>query len=553
MMSKKIAVIGMGYVGIPAAVLLASAGYDVEGIQRPSKRSGWKIDWLNEGRCPIGGNEPELPEMLEKVVREGKLRVSDDYSVLKEVDIIMINVETPTDEDHIPQYESLKEVCYKIGKFLRPGKVVIVESTVAPGTIEYMVKPILEKESGLRAGLPSGFGLCFSSERVMVGRLIHNIREYPKIVGGIDDKSTRIAMEMYKSIVRGVIHRTDPMTAEVAKTVENAYRDVQIAFANEVALLCESLGVNVYDIRKLVNGLPNDPSVPHANPVRNMHFPGAGVGGHCLPKDTWLLMHGYEEYGNSKNQYPFSVLTGARHLNAWMPIHMVDLLESALKEAQKELTGSMICVLGYAFLENSDDPRNTPTVPFVKELEKRGAKYKIHDPYIKNDNGYQIEQVLDTALKDCNAVVLMTKHDEYKSINPEKLKSLLRTKVIIDGRNLFNAEKYLNEGFVFKGVGRGNVSKETRKNHDYIKSDNSYQVEQVLDTASKDCNQVVLVTKCDKYKPVNVERLKELLRLKAIVDRRNLFNTKEYLKEGFISKGVGRGNVNKETGENHDA
>ncbi len=458
MMGKRIAVVGMGYVGIPAAVLLASAGYDVTGIQRRSKRSEWKIDWLNEGRCPIA-NEPELPEMLKNVVKEKKLTVSDDYSLLMEVDIILIDVDTPTDEDHIPRYESLKEACHQVGRFLSPEKVVIIESTLAPGTTEYLVKPILEKESGLRAGLPDGFGLCFSYERVMVGRLIHNIREYPKIVGGIDEESTRIAIAMYESIVRGGVHETDLMTAEVSKTVENAYRDVQIAFANEVALLCESLGVDVHNVRKFVNGLPNDPSVSHANPIRNMHFPGAGVGGHCLPKDTWLLMHGYEKYSNSKNQYPFSILTGARHLNAWMPFHMVDLLESALKEAQQELTGSMICVLGYAFIENSDDPRNSPTVPLLKELERRGAKYKIHDPYIKNDEGYQVEQSLDIALKDCDAVILMTKHDEYKSINPEKLGSFLRTRVIVDGRNLFNAEEYLAEGFIFKGVGRGNLNK----------------------------------------------------------------------------------------------
>jgi UDP-N-acetyl-D-mannosaminuronic acid dehydrogenase len=459
MLQKKIAVIGMGYVGIPAAALLANAGYDVKGIQRRSMRSGWKIDWLNEGRCPIGGNEPELPNMLKKVVNQGRFSVSDDYSVLKECDIILIDVQTPTDEHHIPRYESLKEVSHQIGKLLSPGKLVIIESTVAPGTTEYLVKPILEEESGLKSGLPAGFGLCFSYERVMVGRLIHNIREYPKIVGGIDEESTSIAIKMYESIVRGGVYGTNPITAEVSKTAENAYRDVQIAFANEVALLCESLGIDVYDVREFVNGLPNDSSVPHANPVRNMHFPGAGVGGHCLPKDTWLLMHGNHEYGNTETHYPYSLLTDARGLNDWMPIHMVDLLESALHEAHAKLEGSMICVLGYAFLENSDDPRSTPTVPLLKELEKRGAKFKIHDPYIENDEGNHIEQDLDIALKDCNAVVLMTKHDDYKLITPEKLKGFLKTRVIVDGRNLFQAEEFLAQGFVFKGVGRGNLKR----------------------------------------------------------------------------------------------
>ena len=463
MRKQKIAVIGMGYVGIPAAVLLANAGYDVTGIQRRSERSGWKIDWLNEGRCPIGGNEPELPELLKRAVTDGRFRVTDDYSVLKDIGIILIDVQTPTDENHVPQYESLIEVSRQVGKYLRPGKVVIIESTVAPGTTEYLVKPILEKESSLKAGLPDGFGLCFSYERVMLGRLIHNIREYPKIVGGIDEGSAQVAIAIYKSIVKGGVHATDIMTAEVAKTTENAYRDVQIAFANEIALLCESLGVDVYDVRKFVNGLPNDPSMPHANPVRNMHFPGAGVGGHCLPKDTWLLMHGYSEYAQSKSEYPFSLLTGARHLNDWMPVHMADLLESGLREVKVLLKGSMICVLGFAYLENSDDSRNTPTVPFLQELEKRGAKYKVHDPFIKEDEGYKIEQNLDVALKGCAAVVLMTKHDAYKSLSAAKLAGLLRAKVIIDGRNVLDPKEFIKNGFVFKGIGKGNTNKDVRE------------------------------------------------------------------------------------------
>ena len=453
---EKIAVIGMGYVGIPAAVLLANSGYDVIGIQRRSKRSGWKIDVLNEGRCPIGGNEPELPELLERVVKAKKFRVTEDFSLINDADFILIDVQTPTDENHIPRYESLQQVCHQIGKYLSPGKVVIIESTVAPGTTEYLVKPILEKESGLIAGLPLGFGLCFSYERVMVGRLIHNIREYPKIVGGIDDESTRVTIEMYRSIIKGGVYGTNPMTAEVSKTVENAYRDVQIAFANEVALLCESLGTDVYEVRKFVNGLPNDPSSPGANPVRNMHFPGAGVGGHCLPKDTWLLMHGYNEYANGKSKYPSSVLTGARYLNDWMPVHMADLLDSALTESKKDSKDTVVAVLGYSFLENSDDARNTPTVQFLKELEKRGVKYIIHDPYIKDtEEGYRIEPNINKALQGCDALVLMTKHDEYKTLTPEKLQHLLRTKIIIDGRNLFDPTLFTADGFIFRGVGKG--------------------------------------------------------------------------------------------------
>ncbi len=467
---QKVAVIGMGYVGIPIAALLADAGYDVTGIQRQSARSGWKIDWLNAGRCPIGGNEPELPQLLSQAVSRGNFRVRADYASIKDCDLILIDVQTPTDSNHIPQYQSLKEACHQIGPYLSLGKVVIIESTVAPGTTQYLVKPLLEAASGLKAGLSRGFGLCFSYERVMVGRLIHNIRHYPKIIGGIDDASSAIAADMYRRVVQAGVYQTDPMTAEVAKTVENAYRDVQIAFANEVALLCEALKIDVYEVRRFVNGLPDDPSMPHANPVRNMHLPGAGVGGHCLPKDTWLLMHGYREnakvkiqksqlQANSKDYpYPVSILEGARYLNDWMPVHMVDLLESALKEAGKNLKGATIGILGYAFLENSDDSRNTPTVPLIEELIHRGAGYRIHDPYVRKDGDYPIDDNLDKVLKDCDGIALMTRHEIYQSIEPERLKRLLRTKVIVDGRNAFNGSRYIAEGFIFRGVGKGNLN-----------------------------------------------------------------------------------------------
>jgi UDP-N-acetyl-D-mannosaminuronate dehydrogenase len=167
-------------------------------------------------------------------------------------------------------------------------------------------------------------------------------------------------------------------------------------------------------------------------------------------------MHGYNKYASLKNHYPSSVLADARYLNDWMPIHMVDLLDSALTEAKKDIKNSVICVLGYSFLENSDDARNTPTVIFLKELENRGAKYKIHDPYIKvTEEGYQIETDLDTALHGCDALVLMTKHDVYRTITPERLQNLLRTKIVIDGRNLFDPAKLTVAGFVFRGVGKG--------------------------------------------------------------------------------------------------
>ncbi|MBC8449567.1 MAG: nucleotide sugar dehydrogenase, partial [Chloroflexi bacterium] len=379
-----IVVIGMGYVGIPCAALLADVdGFQVVGVQRRSERSGWKIEWLNAGKCPFHGHEPGLAELIHRVAVEKKtFRVTDNYSVCREADVILIDVQTPVGADHVPDYESLRQASEQVGRCLQPGTLVIIESTVAPGTTQHVVRPILERASGLKAGRkvnsPPGphnsrFGLAFSYERVMPGKLLDYLINLPRVVGGIDDESTRRAVEFYRHIVKAEITTTDCLTAEVAKTVENTYRDVNIAFANEMALLCESLGVDMYEVRQLVN----------ARPDRHVHLPGAGVGGHCLPKDPWLLNHGVNCYGCKATKS--ELLAVARRINDSMPLHMVELIEDALAEAGMGLAGSKIAVLGVAYLENSDDTRNTPAVPLIRRLLARGAEVVAHDPYVRQE------------------------------------------------------------------------------------------------------------------------------------------------------------------------
>jgi UDP-N-acetyl-D-mannosaminuronic acid dehydrogenase len=450
MMPTKIVVIGMGYVGIPAAALFADIDdYSVIGIQRRSKRSGWKIDWLNQGKNPIGGDEPGLSELVEKVVEKGSFHVTDDYSECNDADVILIDVQTPTDEKGIPHYESLKEVSHTIGKLIPKDVLVVIESSVAPGTTQHIVQPILEEESDMKAG--QDFSLAFSYERVMVGRLIHNITKLPRIIGGIDEKSTQRAMELYKHIVQAPLYPTDCLTAEVAKVVENTYRDVNIAFANEVALMCESLGIDVFKVRELVNTLPNDPSNPAANPVRNMHFPGAGVGGHCLPKDPWLLKYGVDTYGKFKVEP--EVIVRSRQLNMNMPHHTVELLKDGLQEAGKELEGAKIAVLGVAFLENSDDTRNTPTKPVFEIVKKSGGDPVLHDPFVR-DFELPFTHNFDEVIQDADALVLVAKHNEYLDLDLSSIKKKMSTPVIVDGRNAYDQKECENLGFIYRGVGK---------------------------------------------------------------------------------------------------
>ncbi|MBN2223698.1 MAG: nucleotide sugar dehydrogenase, partial [Deltaproteobacteria bacterium] len=222
MKETKIGVIGMGYVGIPCAALLADVqGHDVIGLEKGSERSASKIETINAGLSPIEGDEPGLAELIHRVVAKGTLRVTDDYATLSDRDIILICVQTPTDGDnHRPRYLALKEAARGIGDYMKRGVLVITESTLAPGTTQHVIKPIIERASGLNAG--RDFSLAYSYERLMPGRLIQYIQHLPRIVGGIDTESERRAKDLYATIVKASIHTTDVLTAETTKTIENA-------------------------------------------------------------------------------------------------------------------------------------------------------------------------------------------------------------------------------------------------------------------------------------------------------------------------------------------
>lgn len=448
----EIVVIGMGYVGIPTAALFANVeGFNVTGVQRRSKRSGWKIDCLNAGKCPIGGNEPTLMELLARVVKNGSFRVTEDFSVCSAADVILIAVQTPVDKNHVPLYSSLKEVSHAVGDYMKKGVMVCLESTVAPGTTDYIVKPILEQTSGLTAG--EDFNLVYSYERVMVGRLLHNLVYMPKIVGGLTGECTRRGIQFYRNIVKAELFPTDCLTAEVSKVTENTYRDVNIAFANEIALICESLGVNVHDVRRFVNSLPNDPSDPLKNPYRMMLVPGAGIGGHCLPKDPWLLKYCLDAYGEFK--FTPKILVEGRRINDFMPQHMKHLIKDALNQKNVKLKDARVCLLGLAFCGDSDDTRNAPALPLYYLLKGVCKEVVVHDPFVKNYDNVVLTNNLESALQNKDCMVIVTHHTEYNNISLNHLKDLLATPVIVDGRNVFDPKVCEDAGFCYRGVGVG--------------------------------------------------------------------------------------------------
>jgi UDP-N-acetyl-D-mannosaminuronic acid dehydrogenase len=431
-------------VGIPCAALLADVpGFDVTGLQRRSQRSGWKIDVLNAGGSPIEGDEPGLSELLARVVAKKSFRVTDDYSVIGDMDIVLIDVQTPTDSaDHSPSYLSLKEVSRQIGQYMRRGTLVVIESTVAPGTTQNVVQPILERKSKLKAG--KDFMLAYSYERLMPGRLIDYIVNLPRIVGGIDEASRKRAMDMYSKIVKAQILTTDILTCETSKTIENAYRDANIAFSNEMALLCESLGVDIWEVQKLVN----------SRSERHMHLPGCGVGGHCLPKDTWLLRYGLRKYGRFPDMETRFIAL-AREINDFMPLHTASLVRSGLAERGVRVKDAKVALLGVAYLENSDDTRNTPAYAIIQDLESRGCEVVAHDPYVRDFPECDLTRNLDAALKGAHCAVIVTRHDEYKDLNLKRLGKMMALPFIVDGRNMVCPQAAAEAGFMYKGIGKG--------------------------------------------------------------------------------------------------
>jgi len=424
----KIAQVGLGYVGLPAACLFAKAGHDVVGLDVDEER----VKRINRGINPIKGREPGMDALVKQVVKAKKFVATTDPSALSDRDIILVTVQTPVEDDHLPRYEHMRSALKTVAQNMKRGALIIIESTIAPRTMELVIRPSIEHENGFE--LNTDYMLANCPERVMPGKLIYNLTHLDRLVGAYSEKAGQMVKKLYEKVLGIHVDVTDPLTAEIVKSGENTYRDVQIAFANEMALLCEAYGANVYKVRELLNKAPN----------RSMHFPGAGVGGHCIPKDSWLLISG------AKDEIKTQLIPLARSINDFMPRHMFDLLRDAVEKSDRYISNIKVVVLGYAYDANSDDTRNSPTEALIKILDKNQVNYMVQDPYVAEH-----KLSLEKALRGASAVVLMVGHDEYRKIKLSRLKKLLkgRKPILIDGRNVWDKELVQKAGFVYRGVG----------------------------------------------------------------------------------------------------
>ncbi|HBV01458.1 MAG TPA: UDP-N-acetyl-D-glucosamine dehydrogenase [Candidatus Taylorbacteria bacterium] len=424
--NKTVSIIGLGYVGLPLALLLGRKGYKVTGVDINSER----VESLNKRIAPFA--DQEITEQL----RNASFEATMDFSRIKDVGVIIICVPTPVYANHMPNLEPVQNACKSIASHLQKGQLVILESTVNPGVCESIILPILEKGSELQCG--KDFYLAHCPERINPGDKKWNVENIPRVVGGFDEVSLQKAIAFYATIISAEIKPMASLKeAEAVKIVENAFRDINIAFVNELAMSFSRFGIDTVSV---LNGAATKPF------AFMPHYPGCGVGGHCIPVDPYYLI----DYAK-KNGFRHEFLSLARRINNDMPRYTIELLEKALKERGLAVIGAKVAVLGLAYKAEVGDCRESPSLEIIKLLEDEyGARVVSFDPFVLDKS---TAKTLDEAVKGVDAVIVATAHNVFKKLEPDYF-TKNGVKVVIDGRNALLKEKFIESGIIYEGIGR---------------------------------------------------------------------------------------------------
>ncbi len=385
-------VVGLGYVGLPLAVEKAKAGFKVIGFDVQDQ----KVDMVNQGHNYIGD---VVDSDLEKIVREGYLRATTDFASVASCDCVCIAVPTPLDAHQQPDISYVRASAESIMPHMHKDMLIVLESTTYPGTTEELLKPILEK-SGLKCG--EDFYLAFSPERVDPGNLIYKTKNTPKVVGGCTPECTDIAATLYEAVLEAPVHRVScPAVAEMEKILENTYRNVNIGLVNEMAMLCDRMGISIWEV---VDAAKSKPYGFQA------FYPGPGLGGHCIPLDPYYLSWKAREYG-----FHTSMIESSMMINDRMPEYCVDRAMEALNDNKKAMNGAKVLVLGVAYKQDIDDYRESPAIRVIEALKKRGAEVEYYDPYITEYREHGVvekglTELTAEKLADADLVMVTTAH-----------------------------------------------------------------------------------------------------------------------------------------------
>mgnify|MGYP000886981050 CR=1 FL=1 len=388
-----VAVIGLGYVGLPLAVEKAKSGYRTIGFDIQES----KVKMVNEGHNYIGD---VVDSELEDLVNRNILSATTDFSIVKDADFIAICVPTPLDEYQQPDISYVKNSTIDISKYLKRGSIVVLESTTYPGTTEELLLPLLEEGSGLKCG--QDFFLAFSPERVDPGNLIYKTKNTPKVVGGVGKDSTEVAAAMYRNVLEcDVFEVSSPKVAEMEKILENTYRNINIGLANEMAIICHKMDINIWEV---IDAAKTKPYGFQA------FYPGPGLGGHCIPLDPYYLTWKAKEFN-----YHTKLIESSGIINDYMPEYVVERSSKILNRYKKPLNGSKILILGVAYKQDIDDYRESPALKVIENFEKEGCIVNYYDPYIeeykyKGKSKKGIKELSKEALQNADLIVITTSH-----------------------------------------------------------------------------------------------------------------------------------------------
>jgi len=441
-MRSGIAVVGFGYIGAVIGAVLADRGWPVTGIDVRQN----VVDEINLGKTTVP--EPGLGELVANNVRVGRLRATTDFGALTENDFIIVTVGTPLGPDYEPIVDDIKAAARAVGEHLRKGHLIILKSTVPPDTTEKLFQPIVEETSGLRAGVD--FGLAFCPERLAEGQAIRELMSIPIVIGAVDERSARACSTLWRHAL-GVdsIVVDDPRTAEMVKLADNLWIDLNVALANELAKVCDGLGMDVLQVIGAAN------TMPKVNHNVNILMPSMGVGGYCLTKDPWFVNHLGQSLG-----LDLAIPRTSRTVNDTMPAYTYGLLKQLLAEQGKAIETSRIAVLGIAFKNNTGDCRLTPTKYVVELLEACGCQLSIHDPWVHGEEALTVTKIpltadIESAVEGADALVVLAGHRQFHQIPLARLAEIVAAScVFLDGRNSFDPAAVRAAGFVYKGIGR---------------------------------------------------------------------------------------------------
>jgi len=462
----RIGFIGLGRVGLPLAATIANEGFNVLGVDVKNEA----VAKINTGNSPYP-DESGLKELLQKVVAKKTLKATTQIAAIKEYDLIIISAPTLIRNEE-PNIDAVKIVADELAGNFSPGKIVILESTVPPLTTQDILGKAIETKVGLKPG--RDFGLAYSPERTQAPQVLRDLKAYPKIIGGIDEKSTFIVSMVYSTFAPSIIKMHSLVAAEIEKVIENSYRDVNIAFANELAQICETYSIDVYELIKAAN----------SQPYSHILNPGL-VGGHCIPMDPYYIISDASKRGNTPK-----LMQTARDVNESVFQNVVNMIDESSKKtttapgvilrersdrrisetlrsaqgdtSETEYLPRKITVLGLSFKPDVKSFETSHTLKLIHLLKEKGYEVTVHDPFLAEPQlptvNCQLSTDLYQAIEGSDCVILSTAHSEYNQIDFDKVKEIMRGNLIIDIRGMFSPEKVIASGLRYKGIGRTNIS-----------------------------------------------------------------------------------------------